>query len=29
MTKKEESKANIDKIQLNSLANNGDFIWDY
>lgn len=29
MAKKVESKANVDKIQLHSLANNDDLIWDY
>lgn len=29
MAKKVGLKANVDKIQLHSLANNGDLIWDY
>lgn len=29
MVKKVESKDNADKIQLHSLENNGDLIWDY
>lgn len=29
MAKKLDSKSNVNKIQLHSLTNNGDLIWDY